>query len=117
MPVMDRPFAPVPDLATLEQLFADSHAAPVVLFQHDPFCPTSARAHRAMAQLSGTVHLVNVARQHDLAHSIATRTGIRHESPQVLVLRNGQVLWSASHGAITTAAVGGAIADGSSAHA
>ena len=114
---MTGPFAPVPDLATLERLFTDSHAGPVVLFQHDPFCPISAHAHRAMAQLSGTVHLVNVARQHELAHSIATRTGIRHESPQVLVLRDGQVLWSASHHAITADAVGGAISDGTTAHA
>ena len=114
---MDRPFTPVPDLTALEQLFADSGAAPVVLFQHDPFCPTSARAYREMAQLRGTVHLVNVARQHDLARSIATRTGIRHESPQVLVLRGGQAVWSASHSAITADTVGAAVSDGTAAHA
>ncbi len=101
----DHPFASVPDLTALEQLFADSDAAPVVLFQHDPFCPTSARAHREMVQLSGTVHLVNVARQHDLAHSIATRTGIRHESPQVLVLHGSGAVWAASHSGITADAV------------
>ncbi len=115
--MMDTPFAPVPDLPALERLFAESHTERVILFQHDPFCPTSARAHRAMAQLRGTVHLVNVARQHDLAHSIATRTGIRHESPQVLVLRDGQAVWSASHRTITAAAVGAAVSDGPTAHA
>ncbi len=114
---MDTPFALVPDLTALEQLFAGSGTAPVVLFQHDPFCPTSARAHREMTQLAGTVYLVNVARQHDLVHHIAERTGIRHESPQVLVLREGHAVWSASHGRITADAVARALSDGAAAHA
>ena len=103
--MMDAPFAPVPDRTALAQLFAESHTAPVVLFQHDPFCGISARAHRELAQLSGPVHRVDVARQQDLTRDITTRTGVRHASPQVLVLRNGRAVWSAAHGAITTAAV------------
>ncbi len=50
---MDGPFAPVPDVAALAHRVAGAHAAPVVLFQHAPFCGTSARAHRALAQLTG----------------------------------------------------------------
>ncbi len=102
---MDAPFVPVPDLGALEQLFAGSHAATVVLFQHAPYCGTSASAHRELARLSGTVHLVDVADQHELARVIAARTGVRHQSPQVFVLRDGQAVWSASHRAITAAAV------------
>ncbi len=102
---MDRPFVPVPDLTALEQLFADSAAAPVVLFQHDPFCGGSAIAYRELARLSDEIPFIDVARSQPLSRAVAERTGIRHESPQVLVLRNGQAVWSASHAAITADAV------------
>ena len=51
------------------------------------------------------VHLVDVARQPDLTRLIALRSGVRHESPQVVVLCDGQVRWSASHFGITAEAV------------
>ncbi len=79
---MDGPFAPVPDVAALAHRVAGAHAAPVVLFQHDPFCGTSARAHRALAQLTGTMHLVDVARQHEVSRIVVMRTGVRQGSDQ-----------------------------------
>ena len=107
---MERPFAPVPDRAALDALFAESRRAPILLYLHDPFCGISARAHRELAQLPPPVHLVDVARQHDLSRAIAQRTGVRHESPQVFVLRDGRAAWSASHHTITAAAVSLAVA-------
>ncbi len=58
-----------------------------------------------MALLGGDVPLVDVRRAHDVSDEIARRTGVRHESPQVIVLRDGRAVWSASHGAITAGAV------------
>ena len=110
---MDGPFVPVADRAALEALFSDAHGTPVVVFQHDPFCGISARAYDELAALSGVVHLIDVARQSDLARLIAAQTGVRHESPQVLVLCGGQVCWAASHAAITAEAVRHATAAGS----
>jgi monothiol bacilliredoxin BrxC len=68
-------FTPVPDAETLEQLVAASHEAPVVLFQHDPFCGTSAAAHREMTRLGGPVHLVDVARQRELSAGLRGADG------------------------------------------
>jgi bacillithiol system protein YtxJ len=50
---------------------------------------------------------------HWLAAELARRTGVRHESPQVLLLRGGRAAWSASHAAVTAEAVERALADGS----
>jgi hypothetical protein len=36
-----------------------------------------------------------------LSRTIEERTGVRHESPQVLVFRSGKVVWNASHLKIT----------------
>lgn len=95
-------FVPVPDLERLDHLIAESNEGAVVLFLHDPYCPISARAYQQMSQAGGQIHQINVSRQHDLNRAIETRTGVRHESPQAIVLRNEKPVWYASHGAITT---------------
>ena len=102
---MPRSFVPVPDLAALDDRFAQAQTVPVILFLHDPFCPTSRAAARELAQVPGAIALIDVARAPALSHAIALRTGIRHESPQVIVLRGGQAVWSAAHRAITATAV------------
>ena len=98
-------FVPVANVAALGPLLARSHGGPVVLFLHDMGCPISRAAYRRMARLGGEIPLVDVRRAHALSHAIEQRTGVRHESPQVIVLRQGQAVWSASHDAITTQAV------------
>ena len=41
----------------------------------------------------------------DLAREIEQRTGVRHETPQALVIRNGRAVWNASHFDVTAQAV------------
>jgi bacillithiol system protein YtxJ len=36
-----------------------------------------------------------------LSDLVARETGIRHESPQVILFRNGKAVWNASHHGIT----------------
>jgi bacillithiol system protein YtxJ len=77
----------------------------VVLFLHAPRCGISVRAYAEVERLGGEVALVVVAGDVDVKRAIAARTGVRHESPQVIVLRGGRPVWSASHFAITATAV------------
>jgi bacillithiol system protein YtxJ len=43
------------------------------------------------------VAILVVQDDRDLSRDVATRTGVRHETPQALVLRNGRAVWAASH--------------------
>lgn len=103
-------FAPLIDATGLDDLFNRSHAAPVALFLHDPGCPVSGGAYRQMTRVGSEMVLFDVRGAHGLSHRIEMRTGVRHESPQVIVLRQGQAVWSASHGHITAEAVSRALA-------
>src|SRR2546423_15358792 len=98
---METRFNPVGDAAALEQLFERSHEKPVVLFKHSNTCPISARAYGQMEQFGGDVAIIVVQKNRDVSREIETRTGVRNESPQAFVLRNGQVAWSPSNFAIT----------------
>ena len=102
---MEDQFTQITETNELEQLLARSHDAPVVLFKHSTTCPISSAAYKQMSQVENEVSLVVVQRARNVSSEIAERTGIRHESPQAIVLRNGQAVWSASHFDITSTAV------------
>jgi bacillithiol system protein YtxJ len=108
-------FVAVADAAALEEWFARSKDAPVILFKHSTTCPISARAHKQMSQLSraavGDVALVVVQTARPVSEEIARRTGIEHHSPQAIILRDGKPVWDASHFDITTDAVERAVGE------
>lgn len=99
-------FVDVVDASALDELITRSQNEPVVLFKHSTSCPISSHAHREMERFSELdVNIVIVQRARDLSREIERRTGVRHESPQALVLRGGEAVWNASHYDITEEAV------------
>lgn len=95
---------------SLDDLVRRSHDAPLLLFKHSPTCGTSAMAFDELDTFRQSapgvaVVVVDVLRDRALAREIAARFGIRHESPQVLLLQDGQVRWHASHYRVTTDAL------------
>ena len=108
---MGEQFVSVGDAGQLEQLFARSHREPVLLFKHSMTCPISAAAYQQMSRVEGEVALVVVQKARDLSREVETRTGIRHESPQALILRGGAAVWSASHWKVTADAVARALGE------
>lgn len=82
----------------LEELFVRSQQQPVVVFKHSVSCPISLNVHAEVARnYAGDIALVIVQRARALSNDLAARTGVRHESPQALVLRDGKAVWHASH--------------------
>lgn len=101
----------VADRAALDAAFVASHERPVLLFLYDPYCPINHEAARQLAVVAHAIAIIDVAEEHALGMEVQARTGVRHESPQALVLRNGRAVWSASHGRIRARAVTTALHD------
>ncbi len=93
------------DTETLLHLFELSNEKPVLLFKHSVTCPLSAEAYEQMEKFEGEINMVVVQQARAVSNEIESRTGIRHQSPQVIILRNGQPAWHASHFKITTQSV------------
>ena len=106
---MDNHFKRITDTAGLDALIEGAKERPLVLFKHSLTCPISSAAHGQMEQYEGEVALIEVQRARELSNAIESRFGVAHESPQVIVLRKGQVFWSASHFKITADAVAKAV--------
>ena len=102
-------FIPLADADALEEIFKLSHSKPVVLFKHSMTCPISSAAYQEMSQYGGEVALLVVQRARELSRAVETRTGVRHESPQAIVLRDGQAVWNASHWRVRAEAVESAV--------
>lgn len=105
----------ITDVESFEELATRSQDVPVVVFKHSTTCPISAAAYGEMSRFDGEVALVVVQGARILSQEIEQKTGVAHESPQVLVLRNGKVVWNASHWKVKAEAVEQAVnsADGS----
>ena len=99
------PFVPLHSVGSLDELFLLSSERPVVLFKHSLTCPISSAAYQQMQRLTREVWLIVIQQSPDTSAEIGRRTGVRHESPQVIIIRNGTAVWSATHWSITADAV------------
>ncbi len=98
----------------LEQLLERSLTDPVFIFKHSTQCSISGQAHEEFAQFSeiaGDVPcgVVDVIENRRLSNAIASRFGVPHESPQALLVKDGRVLWHASHWSVTAGALSDAL--------
>lgn len=98
------------ELSTREEADALFDEGEAILFKHNTTCPISASAHQEMESfLSGNadapVYKIDINASRDVSDHVAERTGIAHESPQVIVLRGGRPAWNASLFDITAAAL------------
>ena len=107
---------PLLDIVQLDRLLSESHTRPLVLFKHSYSCGISAEAldelvdHlKSSATAAGLPDLryamVTVQTHRDVSNAVTTRLGVRHETPQALLVREGRVVWSASLFRVTADAV------------
>lgn len=102
-------FKELRDLASLDSFLSQANGAPVIIFKHSESCGISARAYAQISELERPVGLVTVQSARAVSNEIEKRMGIMHETPQVLIVSNGKVGWTASHGHIRAAAVKAAL--------
>ena len=92
--------------ADVEAMIAASHDGPVVLFKHSMACAASARMQSQFTALEGPggppLYAVVVQYARAASDHVARALGVKHETPQALVVRDGEVLLHLSHGAIRT---------------
>lgn len=81
-----------------------------IVFKHSTMCSVSARAHDEVVRFLDRhplrkVYKVHVIEDRSVSDYIESTTGVRHASPQVLVLHSGEVAWSDSHFGVTAEAI------------
>lgn len=91
-------------LADLESVFLCPE--PVLIFKHSQRCIISRMAKAGLEREyklspeSCRTYLVEVVSHRAVSNEIENRTGKKHESPQCILIKGGEVVYSASHSAI-----------------
>ncbi|THH40071.1 bacillithiol system redox-active protein YtxJ [Neolewinella litorea] len=87
----------------IEAIIERSHSVPCLILKHSTSCPISSMAkHRLERQWDieeGTLetYYLDLIRHRDVSNYIASEFAVRHESPQVLLIRDGRCVYHASH--------------------
>lgn len=90
----------------LEKVWEKSTEKPVFLFKQSTTCPISANAFEEFQSFLETkdedvgAYFVKVRETREVSNEIADHTGIKHESPQVMFVKDQEVLWNTSHSKI-----------------
>ena len=102
---------PLTDVAQIDTLLSASPQRAVVLFKHSPTCGISAHVYYNLmpvvrdTQLDANWYLISVRAHRDVSDAIADRLKVWHASPQVIVVRNGAVVWHGSHFGVSARSV------------
>jgi len=105
------------DLASLEDLDAAlvPGPGPVVLYKHSTqcgICDTAIEEVQAFEEqhpAAATIYYLDLLVHRDVSNEIAKKLGIRHESPQAIVLKDGKPVAVLNHRLIRADALGKAL--------
>jgi bacillithiol system protein YtxJ len=72
-----------------------------LLYKHSPICPISSHAMTEVQTFAQDhedipVLMVDVLGQQSLSRQLAAQLGVAHESPQLIVLKDGKAVWTRS---------------------
>jgi bacillithiol system protein YtxJ len=102
------------DLTELKQLDAiveESGEVPVVIFKHSTRCSISRMALKNfereynIEEGSAKPYFLDLLEHRDISNAIASRFGVMHQSPQLILIKQGTAVYDTSHSDIDAAAL------------
>lgn len=98
-------------LEEINQKSFETQIKAILLFKHSTRCSISTMALSRLERnwkLSNVLvpaYNLNLLQYPTVSSKIAEQFNVRHESPQVLLIKNGKCIYNASHSAITAAEI------------
>ena len=98
------------DLNQLDEIAATSNEKPVVIFKHSTRCSISRMALKQFERefdLENVVdaYFLDLIAHRDISNEIAERFNVYHESPQLILIKNGKAVYDVSHSDIDAEAL------------
>ncbi|MEY2868778.1 MAG: hypothetical protein RIR01_1241 [Bacteroidota bacterium] len=90
------------DLNQLGEIIFNSNEKPAVIFKHSTRCSISRMALKQFEnefalQDKVTPYFLDLLNYREISNEIANRFNVYHESPQILLIKDGQSVYDASH--------------------
>lgn len=104
---MDSNWNKLEDLAQIEQIKQESENRSVLVFKHSTRCSISAMAWDRLKRNwktedseKITPYYLDLIRFREISNAVAKDFDVEHESPQVIIIKNGKATYDNSHMAI-----------------
>ena len=93
---------PLTDLGQLNEIISSSNEKPVVIFKHSTRCIVSRTALKQFENefdLESEIdaYFLDLLAHRDISNEIASRFGVYHQSPQLLLIKDGKSVYDVSH--------------------
>ena len=92
------------NIGQLKEIKRLSDIKPVLIFKHSTRCSISSMAWDRMRRNwkdtdteKVTPYYLDLISYRDVSNAVASEFGIRHESPQVILIKNGEAVYDNSH--------------------
>ena len=100
------PWIPLEAMDQLEAIAEKSNGRPQVIFKHSNTCGISRMVLNMFEgsydmDLDIDLYFLTIQNHRDISNRIAEKFDVLHESPQLLVVKDGEVTFHTSHGAIS----------------
>jgi len=101
----------------LEQAIEDSYKKPIVLFKHSVTCGISSRAKYMLEDDwsfdpdSFDFYYLDLLAFRGISNAIADRLKVNHQSPQIVIVKDGQSVYDMSHHRISAQSLQKALAE------
>ena len=103
---------PLTFMGQLDEIVAFSNQKPVVIFKHSTRCSISRMALKQFENEFDLadkvdVYFLDLLEHRDISTEIATRFNVVHQSPQLLLIKDGKSVYNVSHSDIDAAELKG----------
>lgn len=93
------------NILQLDSIVEESKEKPVVIFKHSTRCSISRMALKQFENEFNyedkiAPYFLDLLNHRDISNEIASRFGVYHQSPQLIVIKDGKTVYDASHSAI-----------------
>lgn len=101
------PWKEITDQEMIEEISRGSHEKPAVILKHSTSCGISRMVLRQFEMDYNIdsekvdLYFLDLLRYREISNKIASKFNVPHESPQLIILSEGSVVYDASHGAIS----------------
>lgn len=98
-------------LKQLDEIIEESAETPVVIFKHSTRCSISRMALKtfereyAIEEGKAKPYFLDLLEHRDISNEIASRFDVQHQSPQLILIKNGKAVYNTSHSDIDAGTV------------
>lgn len=91
------------EVEQLNELITESSSIPIVIYKHSSRCGLSFMTENKleegweMLQPKVRLYFLDLIRYREISTAVAERFNVRHQSPQILIIKNGNCVYNTSH--------------------